>query len=55
MAACSCAGSNRKYDCVILDAFSAGGRIPFHLVTREFLELCRDKMTADGVFIDEYQ
>ncbi len=40
-----------KYDCVILDAFSAGGRIPFHLVTREFLELCRDKMTADGVFM----
>lgn len=40
-----------KYDCVILDAFSAGGRIPFHLVTREFLKLCRDKMTADGVFI----
>ena len=40
-----------KYDCVILDAFSAGGRIPFHLVTREFLELCREKMTADGVFI----
>ncbi len=40
-----------KYDCMILDAFSAGGRIPFHLVAREFLELCRDKLTADGVFI----
>ncbi len=40
-----------KYDCMVLDAFSAGGRIPFHLVTREFLELCRDKMTMDGVFI----
>ena len=40
-----------KYDCVVLDAFSAGGRIPFHLVTREFLELCREKMTADGLFI----
>ena len=40
-----------KYDCVVLDAFSAGGRIPFHLVTREFLELCRAKMTADGVFM----
>jgi spermidine synthase len=40
-----------KYDCVILDVFTAGGRIPFHLVTREFLQLCRDKMTADGVFV----
>ena len=40
-----------KYDCVILDAFCAGGRIPFHLVTREFLELCREKMTPDGVFV----
>ena len=40
-----------KYDCVVLDAFSAGGRIPFHLVTREFLQLCREKMTADGVFM----
>ena len=40
-----------RYDCLILDAFSAGGRIPFHLVTREFFELCRDKMTADGVFL----
>ena len=40
-----------QYDCIILDAFTTGGRIPFHLVTREFLELCRDKMTADGVFV----
>jgi len=43
--------SANRYDCVILDAFSAGGRIPWHLVTREFLELCRDRMTADGVFL----
>jgi spermidine synthase len=43
--------SANKYGCVVLDAFSAGGRIPFHLVTREFLELCRDKMTMDGVFL----
>jgi spermidine synthase len=40
-----------RYDCLILDAFSAGGRIPFHLVSREFFELCRDKMAADGVFL----
>ena len=43
--------TDHKYDCVILDAFSIGGRIPFHLVTREFLQSCRDKMTDDGVFV----
>jgi spermidine synthase len=43
--------AENKYDCIILDAFSAAGRIPFHLATREFLELCRQKMTADGVFL----
>ncbi|MFO0911891.1 MAG: fused MFS/spermidine synthase [Pirellulales bacterium] len=40
-----------SYDCIVLDAFSAGGRIPFHLVTREFLELCRARMSARGVFV----
>jgi spermidine synthase len=40
-----------NYDAVILDAFTIGGRIPFHLVTREFLEICREKMTEDGLFV----
>lgn len=40
-----------KYDCIILDAFTIGGRIPFHLVTTEFFELCRDKLNDDGVFV----
>jgi spermidine synthase len=39
------------YDAVILDAFTVGGRIPFHLVTREFFTLCRDKMTSHGAFV----
>ena len=26
-------------------------RIPFHLVTREFLSLCSDKLTEDGTFV----
>jgi spermidine synthase len=43
--------SRGAYDCVVLDAFTIGGRIPFHLVTREFLELCRQRMTAEGVFV----
>ncbi|MEK7866145.1 MAG: fused MFS/spermidine synthase [Planctomycetota bacterium] len=40
-----------KYDCVVLDAFTIGGRIPFHLTTREFFELCASRMTDDGVFV----
>jgi len=40
-----------QYDCVILDAFTIGGRIPFHLVTQEFFGLCRDRLTDEGVFV----
>jgi spermidine synthase len=43
--------STATYDCIILDAFSAGGRIPFHLVTKEFLQLCADRLAPDGVFL----
>jgi spermidine synthase len=39
------------YDCIVLDAFTIGGRIPFHLVTLEFLELCRDRLTPGGIFL----
>lgn len=39
------------YDAIILDAFSIGGRIPFHLVTREFIALCRDRLAPGGVFV----
>ncbi|HYO24257.1 MAG TPA: fused MFS/spermidine synthase [Lacipirellulaceae bacterium] len=39
------------YDCIVLDAFSIGGRIPFHLVSREFFALCRDRLAAGGVFV----
>jgi spermidine synthase len=35
----------------VLDAFTIGGRLPFHLCTREFFELCRSRMADDGVFI----
>lgn len=43
--------SQEQYDCIILDAFTIGGRIPFHLVTREFLELCDSRMESGGVFV----
>jgi spermidine synthase len=43
--------SGEPYDCIVLDAFTIGGRLPFHLCTREFLDVCRGRMTDDGVFI----
>jgi len=39
------------YDCIILDAFTIGGRIPFHLVTEEFFRACYEKMASDGVLV----
>ncbi len=38
-------------DCLILDAFTIGGVIPFHLTTEEFFETCRDRLSDDGVLI----
>ena len=43
--------SPAQYDCILLDAFTIGGRIPFHLTTQEFIRLCSDKLTEDGVFV----
>ncbi len=40
-----------KYDLIILDAYSGGGHIPAHLVTREFLEQCRARLAPDGVLV----
>jgi len=37
-----------QYDLIILDAYYAEG-IPFHLVTREFLELARSRLTSQGI------
>jgi len=42
---------HENYDCIVLDAFTIGGRIPFHLCTREFFGLCRSHLSADGVFV----
>lgn len=38
-------------DLVVLDAFTIGGRIPFHLATREAFEEIRDRLGPGGVFI----
>jgi len=37
-----------KYDVILLDAF-AGDRIPFHLTTKEFLQLVREHLVPNGV------
>ncbi|MHC4663568.1 MAG: spermidine synthase [Planctomycetota bacterium] len=38
-----------KYDLIILDAFGLGGRIPFHLLTKEYLEEISSHLNPDGM------
>jgi spermidine synthase len=40
--------NERKYDVIVLDTFFEDG-IPFHLTTREFLELVRSRLNPGGV------
>jgi spermidine synthase len=42
--------SDVKYDLIVLDAYFAEG-IPFHLATKEFLEIVRDRLTPGGVVV----
>ncbi len=44
-------GTDRTYDVVVLDIFSAGGRIPFHMTTVEFLSLVRERLSPSGVCV----
>ena len=37
------------YDVIVLDAYSSGGQIPFHLLTWEFLNEVKSKLTPRGV------
>jgi SAM-dependent methyltransferase len=37
------------YDVIVLDAYSSGGQIPFHLLTWEFLKSVRDHLKPGGV------
>jgi spermidine synthase len=39
-----------RWDVIVIDAFFADA-IPFHLVTREFLELARTRLAPDGVIV----
>lgn len=37
------------WDVIYLDAFNSDS-VPFHLMTREFLTLCRERLSAGGIF-----
>ncbi len=40
-----------KYDLVVLDAFTIGGQIPFHLTTKEFMQEIKSALTPTGVVL----
>ncbi|MDQ7829600.1 MAG: fused MFS/spermidine synthase [Armatimonadota bacterium] len=40
--------TDQRYDLIVMDAYHHDG-IPFHLVTREFFELARTRLTPSGV------
>jgi spermidine synthase len=40
-----------KYDLVVLDAFTIGGQIPFHLTTKEFMQEIEHLLTPGGVML----
>jgi predicted membrane-bound spermidine synthase len=42
------AQGDTKFDAIVLDTYFADS-IPFHLTTREFLELTRDRLADDGI------
>jgi spermidine synthase len=43
--------SSDRYDLVVLDAFTIGGQIPFHLTTREFMQEIEEVLTPGGVLL----
>jgi len=40
-----------RYDLIILDAFTVGGQVPFHLTTQEFMREIRSLLKPEGVFL----
>ena len=46
--------TQKKYNAIILDAYRAsryGSFIPYHLATKEFFEIARDRLTENGVVV----
>ncbi|MCR4316956.1 MAG: fused MFS/spermidine synthase [Planctomycetes bacterium] len=41
----------KKYDLIFLDAYTVGGRLPHHLLTKEYLELLKTHLTENGVIV----
>jgi spermidine synthase len=39
-----------KYNLIVNDAFHGVRNIPFHLLTQEFLDMVKSKLTSDGVY-----
>lgn len=48
------AKEGNRYDMIFLDAYR-GGYIPYHLTTREFMELVRTLLNEDGVVVSNLQ
>ncbi|MCE9584823.1 MAG: fused MFS/spermidine synthase [Planctomycetes bacterium] len=44
-------GAHAKYDLVVLDAYTIGGQIPFHLTTREFMQEIKSILAPGGVLL----
>lgn len=44
-------GREGAWDYIILDAYTAGGRIPKHLISREFFALARSRLAPGGVVV----
>lgn len=43
--------TDADYDIVVLDAFTVNGQVPFHLMTKEFLQELRAHLTDNGAVI----
>ena len=41
--------SHKTYDTILIDAFSGGGQIPFHLTTKEFVTEVKSHLSPNGV------
>lgn len=40
-----------SWDYIVLDAYTAGGRIPHHLITSEFFAMLRERLASRGVVV----
>lgn len=43
--------SKERYDLIILDAFTSGAQVPFHLTTQEFIRQIHGALAPGGVFL----